>query len=269
MKLKTEAKQSLLWRFKEKGSDNYSYIYGTIHLKDNRVYFLVEKLKDLIGSCDIFIAEYDLDDSNQSEIFEAMQLPDNKHLKQYLPDRKFQKLKKQFLSSFNIDLERFGFFKPIALENLITESLFSNDFNFPLDFELWNYARSEGKITKGAESTKSQIHILKNLSIKNQIKSILKIGYNLSKYKKKLTKLISLYEKQDLKLLYKSSLKPLGKLKKVLVYDRNIKIAESICDNVKNGTVFVALGAGHLPGEKGVLRILKKKGFIVEPVKTN
>ncbi|MBK7094425.1 MAG: TraB/GumN family protein [Saprospiraceae bacterium] len=257
---------SLLWKFYKPGSNTISYIYGTIHLRDKRVYFLIDKIKEILNNCDIFIAEYDLEDSGQPDIMHALQLPDNKHLKNYINSKKYDKLKNQLLKAFNIDIERFGFFKPMAIENMITDSMFESDYNFPMDFELWNYAQENSKIVTGAESTASQINIMKNLSIKKQINSLLKISQNTSKYRKKLNKIVYLYENQKLRLLYKNSLKSLGKLKKILVFDRNLRIADSFVNQSGDKSVLLAVGAGHLPGKHGVIRILKQKGFIVKPV---
>ena len=267
MKQKKSPKENLLWKIYDRNSSHISYLYGTIHLRDKRVYFLIDKIKQLICTCDIFIAEYDLEDSEQPEILQALKLPDNKHLRNYLPAKKYEKIKKRFSKAFNIDIDRFGFFKPIAVENMITESLFKNDYNCPMDFELWNFAKEKGKIVLGAESTASQINIMKNLSVKNQVRSLIKISQNTSKYRKNINRLVGYYENQKISLLYKNSLKSLGRLKKILVYNRNLSITASILNQVNNGSVFVAVGAGHLPGEKGIIRLLKEKGFSVQPMK--
>lgn len=78
------AQDRLLWKIYKPGSNTISYIYGTIHLRDKRVYFLIDKIKEILNNCDIFIAEYDLEDSGQPDIMHALQLPDNKHLKNYI-----------------------------------------------------------------------------------------------------------------------------------------------------------------------------------------
>ncbi|MGE5356165.1 MAG: TraB/GumN family protein [Deltaproteobacteria bacterium] len=267
MSLKTGRKQSLLWQVYNPNSTQYSYLYGTIHLRDNSVYFLIEKLRELIKNCDTFIAEYDLDNNDQTTVMQAMQIPDNKHLRNYMTERKYARLKKSIEKAFNIDIDRFGFLKPIAIENMITEKIFNSDYDFPMDFELWNYANAEGKKTLGAESTESQIHILMNLSIRNQIKSLLKIGKNTSKYKNKIKKIVKYYKDQEIKQLYKISIKALGRFKGMLVYDRNHRITEKMATCMENGTVFVAVGAGHLPGKYGILRLLKQKGFSIRPMK--
>lgn len=257
----------LLWKFKDKEIDSYSYVYGTIHLRDKKVYFLMDEIKKYIENSDFFVAEYDLDDNRQDEIVASMQMPEGKHLRNYFSDKKFIKARKIIQKSFGLDIDKLGFLKPIALENMLTEMSFNSDFNLPLDFELWNFAKNSGKNLIGAESTDSRIKILKKLSLKQQIKSLKQIIRNVRKYRNKLNRITNYYVNQDITMLYRLSVKSLGKSKNILVYKRNEKICEKIIEIDKKGSVFAAIGAGHLWGEKGILRILKSKGFEVRPVR--
>ena len=52
-----------------------------------------------------------------------------------------------------------------------------------------------------------------------------------------------------------------------MIYDRNEIMSARISDFAKRNSIFVAIGAGHLSGQKGVLRQLKKEGFLLKPVK--
>ncbi|HHB52709.1 MAG TPA: TraB/GumN family protein [Saprospiraceae bacterium] len=264
---KSSKKQTLLWKIIDDDSKIVSYVYGTIHLRDKRVYFLLDKIKDLIKESDVFIAEYNLDDADSSDVISMLQLPDGKQLKDLIPEKKYNKLNKQLIKSFGLDLDRVGYFKPMVIENMVTEMMFMNDYAYPMDVILWNFAKENGLSLMGAEATDGQIEIMRKLSLDQQIKSLIEIGKNPSKYRKKIKKLVSYYENQNLKELHKGSLKTLGKLKKILVYDRNIRIAKTISQHARKNKVFAAIGAGHLSGEKGILRLLKQQGFKVKPMK--
>jgi len=265
--MKKSKKNNLLWQFTDPESGRTSYIFGTIHLRDERVYFRTKEVESLIEDCDVFMAEYPLDDAGDSTIMSALQFDNGKHLRNHIPNKKFDKLNEMLYKSFGIDLERLGFFKPMVIENMLTESIFDNDYEFPMDIILWNFAKENGKIVVGAETTKSQIDIMKKLSIKQQVKSLIDIGRNPKRYRKKIKKLIKLYENQNLRELYRQSVKSLGKMKDILVFKRNINIVESILQYSNNQKVFVAVGAGHLAGNKGILKLLKEKGYKVEAMR--
>ena len=51
-----------------------------------------------------------------------------------------------------------------------------------------------------------------------------------------------------------------------LIYERNANWVEELKKITPSTSVLVAVGAGHLPGEKGVISLLKKEGFTVVPV---
>ncbi len=264
--MKKRKKNTLLWKVIHRETGFESYVFGTIHLRDKRVYFRLEEVKDYIDKSDIFIAEYPLDDAGSGDIMEVLQLPEGKHLRSYIPTKKYEKLNKAIYKSFGIDLERLGFFRPMVIENMLTESMFENDYEFPMDIILWNYAKDRGKITIGAETTKSQTKIMRRFPLKQQLKSLLDIGKNTKKYRRKIKKLIGLYEKQEVRELHKKTIKSLGKMKDVLVHKRNENIVETFDTYAIEKKVFLAVGAGHFFGGKGILKLLKSKGYKVKPV---
>jgi len=56
------------------------------------------------------------------------------------------------------------------------------------------------------------------------------------------------------------------KFDKVLINKRNVTMAKQFEKIAKEHTLFCAVGTGHLGGEKGVIALLRKKGYAVEPV---
>ena len=57
------------------------------------------------------------------------------------------------------------------------------------------------------------------------------------------------------------------KLYRALVTDRNKRMAERIGDMAQKQSTFAAVGALHLPGNEGVITLLREKGYTVEAVK--
>ena len=77
-----------------------------------------------------------------------------------------------------------------------------------------------------------------------------------------------LYEQSDILKLYKVTRKQAKGMRKILLFNRNDLMAKRIAQFASEQSLFASIGAGHLAGEKGVLRLLKKKhGFKVKPVK--
>ena len=52
-----------------------------------------------------------------------------------------------------------------------------------------------------------------------------------------------------------------------MLYDRNSAWEKILIGIIPTTSVLVAVGAGHLPGDKGLLNLLRKSGYNVTPVK--
>ena len=52
-----------------------------------------------------------------------------------------------------------------------------------------------------------------------------------------------------------------------LINDRNANWIKLMPQIMKDKATFFAVGAGHLPGDKGVLTLLKNAGYTIEGVK--
>jgi uncharacterized protein len=55
--------------------------------------------------------------------------------------------------------------------------------------------------------------------------------------------------------------------RKLMIYDRNIIMANRMVGLSEENSCFFAIGAAHLPGQKGVMALLKRQGYKIVPVK--
>jgi uncharacterized protein YbaP (TraB family) len=52
----------------------------------------------------------------------------------------------------------------------------------------------------------------------------------------------------------------------VLLYHRNQNWVKKLKSLLPDKSLVIAVGAGHLPGEKGLINLLRKEGFTLTPV---
>lgn len=261
----TKARSSLLWSISH--GNHVSYIFGTMHVKDYRVHHFTDLVFPYIQTCDAFAAEFHLDEFAKANTESFNLLKDGQQISTLLSEKKFDKIRKSLLKSFNIDLLTFDPVLPLFVINYVSESIMVNSENMSLDSLLWQFASSEEKKLFGLETVEDQMRILNAIPISYQLKSLLELAKNVSVFRQKVKRLIFLYENQLIDQLYQSSKKSLGKQKKILLYDRNQNMANHINAIIDSGTtLFTAVGAAHLPGKFGLLRHLTKRGFKVKPV---
>ncbi len=81
--------------------------------------------------------------------------------------------------------------------------------------------------------------------------------------------LVATYKQQDLPKLYSqiATSKDMADEMGPFLSDRNKKWVSRIEDKMSKSTVFFAVGAGHLWGDAGVIALLRKEGYTVEPVR--
>ena len=81
--------------------------------------------------------------------------------------------------------------------------------------------------------------------------------------------MVNVYREQDLEKmdeLMKKSDPGMESYMDLLLYNRNRRWVTIMPDSMKEGSVLFAVGAGHLPGEDGVIKLLQKKGYTVKPL---
>jgi uncharacterized protein YbaP (TraB family) len=87
---------------------------------------------------------------------------------------------------------------------------------------------------------------------------------------KEFEELITAYRNQELQKLEDLTKKgdaSLDQFADVLLYNRNRNWVNKMETLMPEKSVVIAVGAGHLPGEFGVIKLLRKAGYKVEPVK--
>jgi uncharacterized protein YbaP (TraB family) len=264
--MKLNKYKTLLWELLPESGGKSSYLFGTIHLPDQQLFFRIQEVSSLIDDCSLFLAEYPLNQPVYNDQ-EPFILPDNKSWLDYLTPKQYLKVGHQFSKVFGIDINNFLRIKPMLIEQVLAESMVLQHTGQPMDMILWNYASAKEIRMGGAETLESQLEIMKRFSLDHQFRSLIKIASNPQKYRNQVNQLKQYYLQENIRGLYKTSIRSLGKFRHMLVYNRNFSIARAIKDHIPDNKLFCAVGAGHLYGEKGLLRILKGMGIKPVPLR--
>ena len=144
-----------------------------------------------------------------------------------------------------------------------------------LDTYFQTQAIQKGKKTDGLETPDFQFNLLYNgLSLQRQAQLLMCTLNNIDKEVESLKRLTDAYMKQDLETMLKINEERKGNQcdalpaeEDAMIYNRNKTWAQKLLAIMKAAPTFVAVGALHLPGDKGLLNLLKKQGYTVEAVK--
>lgn len=257
---------TLLWRFNKTDDHSCNYLFGTMHIGSKDGIRHAEQVLPYISQCNAYAAEMDLDVLFGTEMIQHFRLPENQNLKSLFPIEKYNKYRILAQKHYHIDIESFGEFNPFFIVNLLTQRKLSQAGLDTVDKMLWDYALTENKQMYGVESPADQISYLQRVPLEYQIQNFRKVIQNITLFNKQIQALHDLYAKRALSELYKRTQRSLGSLRNMLLYERNEKMTISIIDISSSQPTFFAVGAAHLPGHKGILRLLKKSGYKIEPV---
>lgn len=258
--------QSLLWEISKPNSTKCSYIYGTIHLQDKRVFQFSDSVEIALKSCDAFALEILLDEVNQKEIMSAMTM--NTTLDKLLSIEDYEFVKSVIKSRYGLNVFMFSKMKPFFTSTQLMMSTSNKEMSEALDPYLLKIARKLNKKCMGIETFQDQIDAVDKITLTEQANMLVASLKDSSSVDSKTDDLIESYLKMDienmLELTKDTSLPAV--FEEAFIWQRNIRMANSIHKQIKKQTIFVAIGAAHLGGDKGVLFYLKKKGYNVRPV---
>lgn len=257
-------KNSLLWELMPPESDAISYLFGTMHVKDEIAYRHINKVIPRLSCCDALMCEIDLDKA-QMEVPAETYLIHSGSLSSLLTTSKYEKYRKVMLKTYNIDLNQFQHFYPLVILNKISEALLSNDRGVSLDSYLWNKAKELKLNTSGIEDLHDHVSLIGKLEMDVQLKMLKSVMKNTRAFKRSLHKVTQLYAEEKIQKLYKNTKASMGSFREPLIYNRNIIMVERINMN-QSQKCFYAIGAAHLAGGKGVLRLLKQMKYKLKPI---
>ena len=263
--------QSLLWKVTGGDLKQPSYLYGSIHIQDARVFaFDSTVVLGTLQSCDAFAMEILMDEIDPMELKKSQFMPKGKLLSKMMKPADFAKLDSVCKAKLGITAYFVNGYKPFFLSSALQQADMAKDKEDALDVYFLKKARAASKNCYGVEQYQDQIAAIDAISLKDQIKMLVESldENNDTTEQSQFDELLEAYLTYDFdKMLKLSSDESLPKkFNKVFLIDRNVGMADHFAEIARKESLFCVVGAAHLAGDKGVPALLRKKGYTVEPV---
>ena len=260
---------SLLWKISGNGLEKSSYLYGTIHLTCN--YKLSEKMAMALAETDQVALEIDMDDPNmQAKMMKGMMMNDGQTMKGLLSEEDYQQLGVFFKDNTGMNLEMFNTIKPFAVSAMLISKLVPCDPPASYETEFIKIAKEQEEEVLGLESIEYQMSVFDSIPYKEQLDDLVKMAKEgLEESKIEFDKLNVLYDNEDIEGLMQLMLETedmTSEFADELLTKRNQNWIPVIETMSKKTSTFYGVGAMHLAGDQGVIRLLRKAGFTVEAV---
>lgn len=279
---------SLLWRV-DKGGTEPSWLYGTMHVADPRVLEMNESARSAYDNADTVVVELTEVTNLEAAMAGLMadpgltMLPDGKTLQDLLDKEDLAEIE-AILMDRGIPMTFVSRMKPWMVFSLISvpecelaRRSKGEDF---LDKQLATGALERGKALKGLETLKEQLAVLSGLPLDMQAVLLADTAALGTVLNDATTTMTELYLEGKvgmiMPLLQSATVDPnadedrtgvYAKFEQDLIQSRNHTMAERARPMLNKGNAFVAVGALHLPGEEGLVQLLRNDGYTVTAIR--
>lgn len=270
-----------MWEVNAKEGDGKLYLLGSIHVGTDDMYPLNPIITDAFDKSDALAVECDVTTlyqrSDYLKLMEKLMYTDGTTVKDHIPEDLYNKTD-ALLKEKGLSIQFFSLYKPIILaqniSNLMLEEWgYSSDKG--IDVYFINLARERGMEIIEIESVEFQFDMLGGFSDEIQIMELRHTLEGIETSRIILEGMLEFWNTGDVRSFEElisqedDSLSPGEKelyreYEKIMFDDRNLNMADKAEEYLKTGkTTFYIVGAGHMVGETGIIKLLRDRGYTV------
>ena len=261
-----------LWRVSSGNGE--AYLLGSIHLLKPEHYPLADEIENAFARADALIFEMDLDTAETPEAQQVMlaagMYKDGRTLKSVLDEGTHTRLAAK-LTELGMDTAQLQMLKPwtvMLMIAVIEMQRLGFQPELGVDRHFYDRAKAEGKDIIGLETFEEQIRLFDVLTERQQDALILQMLDDMEVFDEECDRILAAWSRGDVEQIEATLLKSFDVYPDIFdsfISERNKKWIGRIDDLLgEDKTYLVVVGAGHLVGDVGLVRLLDQKGFDLE-----
>lgn len=271
----------LLWKVSGKDCHKPSYLFGTLHLETSKFIDSIPGLSSVINEVDAIYGEVLnenlLSDDAIMSIFKESAAPQDSTIDKLMSPEEYQlvdSVVRSYIGFAGIDVLK-GL-KPAMITTqlgvLQMQKFFPDcvDVSNLIDVAIQKRGLELGKHVDGLETIESQTNALFGAPLTEQAQELVEFCRKDKDFALKSKQLCDAYHAQDLEAIEQIVFDPEMGMEdeefERLGYKRNRAWMDKITMTLPVQSVLVAVGAAHLIGEQGLIKLLCDLGYTVEPV---
>ena len=273
----------LLWKITGKGLKTPSYLMGTHHLAPLSIIDSIKGMQTALNSTTQVIGELNMSDihkpANIQLLQQKMMIECDTTLQTLLSPSDYDMVNKFTKEYLNFELSQVPKLKPAFISNNAVVIIYVKHVgNFNPQEQLDSYFQKQGtekgKKIEALETLDFQLNILYNSSSLQRQAQLLVCGLSdIPQAINDLKRLTEAYIAQNLNLMLKiseerrgNSCDPSPREMESMSTARNKTWADKLPSLIETEPSFIAVGALHLPGEEGLINLLRAQGYQIEAV---
>lgn len=266
----TEGPTTVFWEISGNGLEQSSYLFGTIHVMPKSEFKAFKIADNILKDCEQIVFEMAIDVPLKQKIEWAknLVLPEGQSIKDFMSVEDFDRLSSYSLDSLEIKEFMFNNYlrlKPFAFYSALIPHVIGK--------RIEGYEMHFGKIAKKKkipvaelESFEIQLAIFDSIPNDKQIEMFFSENLDLHK---EMAELLDIYKRQDIyemASLMNEEESKYESFENELLISRNKDWVIKLDDLMREKSSFIAVGAGHLAGEHGLILLLREMGFKLEGI---
>jgi uncharacterized protein YbaP (TraB family) len=270
------SQRQFLWKATSLSTKGEAYLLGSLHFGSKEMYPLPPKITDAFNVAEVLVVEADLQNAQASEAVKKLMAeavyPEGVSLEEHVKPGTWRKLM-SVAQKLNIPEAKLRQQQPwLAALTITTESLAKSGFDpaMGIDRAFVKDAGAKKPILQ-LESAEAQIKLLQALTGLEQEQWLLQALLDADKGPALFQEVADAWRKGDaesMDMIVRRSFDSsptAAKLFQLFFTDRNAAMAKKIEEMTADGRkYFFVVGAGHLGGDQGIVKLLEEKGFRIE-----
>lgn len=265
-----QAQDSPLWEISGADLKAPSYLFGSLKFTHEKYFKVPATVDQKIKASKIFAIEDQVDHQAQFELNAALRFPKGETLSSILKPEEYKKVVDFFQKEFKINKtafeSKYGKMKPLALSIAMTRLSLGGKVKF-YDIELLKTALKYKVKAFSLEPVEREAQALNSYPLLNQTRSLLYAIDNFEEQKKDFQNLMSRFPFGTLDEIFDYSVHPTQNnpiFIEEFYYKRNEEWMPKIEKMIHENPSFICVGISHLEGDRGLLDLLKAKGYTLK-----
>jgi len=258
----------LLWEISGNGLKKKSYLYGTLHVAPKKEFYLNNNVPRVMKECDVLAIETIIKFKDVINLAPMMTLDNGRTIRDYMSVEDFNRLRDYCLNTLKMKENRFNRYlrlKPLFISSDLLIGQLGKTKS--VEKELEKMAKKNKMSLVGLESVEYQFEVISKMPVEVGFAQLVAgLGDELAEFHK----MMRIYQKEDLDELYRLTVESDSDMPgfvDLLLNTRNKNWIPVIQGLTAEQAVFIAVGAAHLPGDLGVINLLKQQGYTLTPIR--
>jgi len=250
--------------------DQTAYVLGTMHLLCKDSFVMPDTVYQALANSEQLIVEVNLTNDAELEAAQSamFQQPRN-YLQRYLNSEQYSQLEHQTQRQLGRPLSSLAPLRPLIISSLfLADYLPCESETFSVDEAIIEHAVSKDTLVIGLESAKWQLELFDQVDLSEQVSALYELVTEKEVAQHELISMADTYLSGNGKKLHEVMLAQddfIG-ASALFLDQRNQTWVQKLPQLFVGKRSFVAVGAGHLYGDQGLLSLLIAQGYEITPI---